>query len=88
MKLTNLDKVVLLGWGHPEEDFSQIEEAMQKRKTKYKLGSEEISRERAISLLGRTKYLAGIARSAFHFTSAQKTEDGRVVYFDSSQLFK
>lgn len=88
MKLTNEDKSLLLDWGHTEKDFDQIEEAFQKSKTTYNLNGERITREKAIELLGRRQYLAGIARSAFHWTSAQETPDGKWVNFDSSKLFQ
>lgn len=91
MKLTNEDKALLLDWGYPEEDLAQIEEAFQKSKTKYELGSFSISREEALRLLGRRQYLSGIARSAFHRTAARSVPmsmSGEVVYFDSSNLFK
>ena len=88
MKLTNEDKALLLDWGYTEKDFAQIEEAFQKRKTTYSLDSVQITREKALELLGRRQYLAGISRSAFHWTSAQETSDGKWVCFDSSKLFK
>lgn len=91
MKLTEEDKKLLLSWGFAEGDFRQIEEAMQKSKTKYKLGSVRISREEAIRLLGRREYLSGLSRSAFHYTAARSvpmSTTGETVYFDSSALFK
>ena len=88
MQLTKTDKEMLLEWGHPERDFPQIEEALKKSKTKYKLGNTPISRNEAIRLLGQKQYLSGIARSSFHFTAARETPDGKVVYFDSSNLFR
>lgn len=88
MKLTSADMALLLEWGHPESDFQQIEEAFKKSKTKYKFGDKPISREEAISLLGREQYLSGISRSAFHYTAARETPDGQFVYFDSSNLFR
>lgn len=88
MKLTNQDKMLLRGMGHDDKDFPQIEEAMRKYYTTYDLDGETISREQAIALLGREAYLSGISRSAFHYTAARSTDDGRVVGFDSSKLFK
>lgn len=91
MKLTAADKKMLSEWGHPESDFRQIEEALQKSKTKYKLGSTPISRDEAIRLLGQRQYLSGIARSAFHYTAAREvpmSTTGETVYFDSSNLFR
>lgn len=91
MKLTDADKKLLICWGHTEKDFRQIEEAFQKNKTKYKLGSVRISRDEAIRILGRRQYLSGISRSAFHYTAAREVPmsmSGEVVYFDSSALFR
>ena len=53
MKLTAEDKALLRQMGYPDKDFPQIESAMQARCTKYELGSNTISRDRAIALLGR-----------------------------------
>ena len=91
MKLSGEDKALLRQWGFDDKDFPQIELATQARYTKYKLGNKAISRERALCLLGRRKYLSGIARSAFHYTAARTVgDDGEsgVVCFDSSRLFK
>lgn len=88
MKLTEKDKALLIEWGYPESDFPQIEEAMKKKNTKYEFECSAISREKAIELLGREEYLSGIARSAFHFTAAREVSNGKIVYFDSSNLFK
>lgn len=38
MKLTAADKKMLLEWGHPESDFRQIEEALQKSKNEVQAG--------------------------------------------------
>lgn len=88
MKLAKNDKQQLLEWGYEERDFPQIEDAVKSSKTKYKMGGEEISRDAAIEILGRKNYLSGIARSAFHFSAVRKSDDGHLVYFDSSRLFK
>ena len=88
MNLSTSDKEFLRNCGYSEDDFPQIEEAYQKSKTKYTLGGKRITREKAISALGWTKYLSGIARSAFHYTAARETESGEVVYFDSRNLFR
>lgn len=88
MKLTTEDKQHLIEWGYSERDLPQIEEAMRRDKTAYKIGSCSISREDAIVALGRLEYLSGIARSAFHFSAARTASDGRVVIFDSSRLFR
>lgn len=86
MKLTQDDKALLLRWGYIERDFAQTEEAT--RRTTYKFCGEQIRRDETICLLGREKYLSGISRSAFHYSAARGTDDGQVIYFDSSRLFK
>lgn len=91
MKLTNEDKELILDWGHSEDDFWQIEEAMKKKYTTYELTGADarvITREEAIEILGREEYLSGICRSAFHFSAFREGYGGREVYFDSSELFK
>ena len=88
MKLTEQDKTLLLDWGYEERDFPQIKAAMFAPNTHYTLNDSPIDRSEAISLLGWQEYLSGIARSAFHWTAVRETEDGRRVYFDSSNLFK
>lgn len=87
MKLTAEDTELLRSWGYHDGDFAQIEEAMQKSKTKYSHYCKLISREEAIRLLGRRKYLAGLCRSAFHRTAVQDVGDGTFVHFDSGRLF-
>lgn len=85
MKLTKIDKEVLLKWGFQEKDLQQIEEATSK--TTYELNNEKISCKRAIEILGREEYLSGISRSAFHFSAARNSRKGETVSFDSSKLF-
>lgn len=87
MKLNKEDKALLTTWGYSEEDFLQIEDALQKRMTKYELEDTTISHEEAIRILGRKAFISGIARSAFHYTAARQTADGQIVYFNSSKLF-
>ena len=88
MKLNEQDKKLLIEWGFEKYDFSQIEVAMQKSKTKYIFHGKEISRELVIEILGKEEYLSGIARSAFHFTSYRRTKHGDGILFDSSRLFE
>lgn len=98
MKLINEDKKQLKENGYTENDFSQIERAMQKSITTYRAvnlsngKSQTITRERAIEILGRNNWLSGIARSAFHFTAVRENKPVHDihynVYFDSSKLFK
>ena len=86
MKLTQEDKALLFEWGHTESDLDQIEEAT--RKTTYEYHGKQIGRAEAINLLGRRAYLAGISRSAFHWSATPLTPQDEPVYFDSSRLFK
>lgn len=88
MKLSNDDKALLRSWGYEERDFRQIEEALRGDKTVYELENRRISRKQAIGLLGMRDFLSGVARSAFHWSSARETADGKVVYFDSRTFFK
>jgi len=82
MKLTNEDKKQLKENGYTENDFPQIERAMQKSKTTYEAfdikteKSEKISREQAIKILGRDVWLSGISRSAFHWTAVRDNMRG------------
>lgn len=88
MKLTENDKNYLRSLGNDDEDIQQIEEATQKRYTQYTLNGAPLSRESAIQLLGKEKYLSGIARSAFHVTARRVTDNGEDIMFDSKKLFE
>ena len=93
MKLTEEDKQLLRKLGHPDTDFPQIEEAMQTKYTKYDYQGKRISREKAVELLGRRKYICGLSRSAFHWDAVQLVSENNgpeenVVYFNSHNLFK
>lgn len=88
MKLSSEDKTLLLHWGYQAADFPQIEAAMQARNTKYTMDGQTISQAKAIAILGQEQFLASISRSAFHATAARETEDGKIVLFDSSRLFR
>lgn len=85
MKLTNKDRKLLIKWGHDEKDFNQIEEAT--RKTVYEMNGKRIPRKKALEVLGKEEYLSGISRSAFH-QSAVRNNNDKIIYFDSSKLFK
>lgn len=80
MELTKKDKKQLLKWGYTEEDFAQIERCLKEvriesfsRKDHWK----PISAETALKMIGRTEFLSGISRAAFH-TSAMR--DGKNKY--------
>lgn len=86
MKLLKKDKIYLKDLGFLEKDMAQIEEAIEK--TVYTLDQKKISSECAIETLGRKEFLSGIGRSTFHKSAVRETEDGKIVYFDSSRMFK
>lgn len=91
MKLTDEDKKILLDWGYTENDLEQIQRALVK--TTYELYSDDNREKRKISgkqareLLGQEKFLSGISRSAFHYTSLRETSDGKEIIFDTYKLF-
>lgn len=93
-KLSEEDKTMLTEMGCLEEDFKQIEDSMKSRNTQYKVFGPGcsipivITRETAIRILGRRKWLSGLARSAFHYTAVRDSDDGRKVFFDSSRMHR
>ena len=86
MKITKEEKMYLERCGYGRKDFAQIQEATRRDKTTYEMDGAPITRDEAVTRLGRLDYLSGIARSAFHFTAMRITEDGKVILFDSSRL--
>ena len=88
MELAKEDRAFLASLGYEERDLPQIEDALHASRTTYSLDGEPITRAQALHLLGRESYLAGISRSAFHFTAVQSTENGKTVGFDSYKLFQ
>ena len=87
MKITKEEKMYLERCGFGRKDLAQIQEAIREDKTTYEMDGASITREEAVTRLGRLDYLSGIARSAFHFTAMRITEDGKAILFDSSRLF-
>ena len=103
-KLTDADKKLLADWGEDEEGIAQIERALNQTKftvadvekdengnTIIPDDSEDkvISAEEARKILGDEKFLSGLDRSAFHWTSGRYNDDEtKYVSFDSSKLFK
>ena len=72
MELTKKDKEQLLKWGYLEEDFAQIQRAIDNGKIESFSRTDHwkpISVETALKMIGRTEFLSGISRAAFH-TSA------------------
>ena len=85
--LTKNDIGRLKKWGYLDRDMPQIERAASVKITTYELGSERISRAKALEILGRETWLSGLARSAFHWSAARNAADGKTVFFDSTRLF-
>ncbi len=95
MRLTHADKVLLKSWGFTDQDMFQIEEATKRAiYTTYKpdasgkLVAVKIKNTEALSILGRSNYLSGISRSAFHYTSERSNGKGEIVFFDTSKMFR
>ena len=85
--LTKEDKDFLRETGYSDDDFLQIEEAVRRSKY-YLIDNQRISYQKAIEILGKNTFLSGISRSAFHWTAERESDEGRLVFFDSSILFK
>ena len=81
--LTDEDKETLKRYGHDPRDFKQIEQCA--NESVYVLDyKESVPIEKALELLGRETFLSGISRSAFHWTAARETPDGKhSVHFES-----
>lgn len=87
MKLSNNDVIYLRGLGYTDaKSINQIEKAA--GQTVYTLEGRRISGKQAVEILGRKAFLSGISRSTFHRSAVREMEDGRMVFFDSSRLFK
>ena len=75
MELTKKDKEQLLKWGYLEEDFPQIQRAIDNgkiesfsRKDLWK----RITPETALKMIGRTEFLSGVSRAAFHVSAERR----------------
>lgn len=86
MKLTEQDKQILRGIGHPESDMRQLCEAARRCKYENDKG-EKLTAEKVIAFIGHRNWLYGISRAAFHWTAARK-DNGIYVSFDCSAMFK
>ena len=87
MKLTKADReYIRRNFWEDDKHIDQIEDAISK--TKFQLGDEPIGVTRAVAVLGREKFLAGMDRSAFHWSAVVQADNGQNVYFDSSAYFK
>ena len=82
-------RAILKELGYQDEDMKQIENVIKVCNTKYKMNGKPISRDEVIAILGERSYLAGIGRSAFHYTSVQVSPDkSQCIFFDSEKYFK
>ena len=96
MILEDKDIKILTSWGHPKEDIPQIQRAIEvSTYTLYEIAppykeGKKLTAAEAHRKLGNKEFLSGIARSAFHFSSARNCLRGKKygVLFDSSKLFK
>ena len=86
-RLTDQDKQILLECGYLNRDFAQIEFAAQEVDLFY--DNKKISIDTCIELLGRKRFLTGIARAAFHWSASRcVSEDGRSsVLFDGYAMW-
>lgn len=94
MILQTRDINILKKWGYLDEDISQIQEAINVSEyTKYKVKPpyedvKSLAAAEAYKLLGNEMFLSGIARSAFHWSSAREYCKTYGVSFDSRKLFR
>lgn len=104
LKLSDSDIAYLKKIGHTDEDIPQIEEALNVTKYtlgnadvsdngNIEIPDEEddveITAQEAREILGDDKFLSGLSRSAFHWTSGRWSDDDtKYVSFDSSKLFE
>lgn len=104
LKLSDSDIEYLKKIGHTDEDIPQIEEALNVTKYTLGNASKssdgvieipdeqddiEITAQEAREILGDEKFLSGLSRSAFHYTSGRWSDDDtKYVSFDSSKLFE
>lgn len=91
--LSESDKNYLRKHGVPDSDFPQINDAMKVTKYEYCPNNSDegwyIDQDEVIKRVGIRRYLAGISRSAFHWSASQDTINKRgTVDFDSSDLFR
>ena len=81
------DYNLLKKWGHRPDEFSQLQEAAYNTLYTLEIGDYQpikLTPNQAIHRLGRKRWLSGISRCAFHFTSCREDrwiKDGSV-FFD------
>lgn len=104
LKLSDSDIEYLKKIGHTEEDIPQIEEALNNTiytlgnagkssdgniEIPDEQNDVEITAQEARDILGDEKFLSGLSRSAFHYTSGRWSDDDtKYVSFDSSKIFE
>ena len=87
--LSPADKLTLLSWEHPIEDFEQIEEATNVGKFRNATAKRNITWQTARKKLGDREFLSGISRAAFHLDCSRYTEDGSTcIEFDFRNYFR
>lgn len=84
------DRLALQGKGFSAKDIGEIDFVA--RRTKYYLllggdARKRISMTEAIDVLGRERWLSGLSRSTFHWTSVRSSDDGEEVLFDSTEAY-
>lgn len=85
--LSEEDKKMVLGWGYPESDLAQIEEAANVG-TFEREGHGRICWSTAKHLLGNQEWLSGLCRAAFHWTcSRENANHTECISFNCSALF-
>ena len=84
--LTDEDIKILKSFGNKKNDIDQIEKAV--AVTDFEIDEKPIDLVSVLRIMDRKVFLSGMSRSAFHWSAARETVDGRVVLFDSSKLFK
>lgn len=86
--LSPSDKLTLLSWGHPIEDFEQIEDATNVGKFRNATAKRNITWQTARKKLGDHEFLSGISRAAFHWDCVRYTEDeSTCIEFDFRNYF-
>lgn len=92
MELTKQDVSYIINeLRYDRKDIPQIKAALKKTKFTQCTPRDNgviISAESARKILGDRPFLSGISRSAFHWSAVRQKDDGTIVYFNSSSLFK
>lgn len=91
-KLTEEDKKILLDIGNQTRHFRQIQSATNKGSIFLinQYGERKINYQKAIEILGRTAFLAGVSRAAFHRDCVKLIDDKNekeYIYFNFKKYF-